>query len=256
MKKSARPFDELRIAVMVLTRLPAGQISDPAPDMAASRWAFPVIGAGVGVLCWVGYACALAVGLTPLLSALVALGVGVLVTGGLHEDGLADLADGLGGGSDKARKLEIMRDSRIGSFGVLALILVVLLKADSIAALGTIPVFWAFIAIAAASRFAIFCALVLMAPARDDGLGYTAADQGRQGFLPAAVLTLLAVFPITMYLGVPFVLLGLGLALGAAIPAYFAQKHIGGQTGDVLGAIQQCSETGGWLALVVATSTM
>ena len=113
---------EVQLALMLLTRLPAGRI-DPAPTIAAAAWAFPLAGAVVGVLQALVLIAAIGLGLPMAMAAGLALAAGVLATGGLHEDGLADCADGFGGGRSPARKLEIMRDSRIGSYGALALIL-------------------------------------------------------------------------------------------------------------------------------------
>src|SRR5580704_4040993 len=94
-------WHEFLIAARFLTRLPlgGGGVAPEAGELAASSWAMPVVGAVVGLLCGVAFAVAAMLHWPPLASALVAIGVGALVTGGLHEDGLADTADGLGGGS-------------------------------------------------------------------------------------------------------------------------------------------------------------
>ena len=117
-----RRLDEARLALMLLTRLPVGRLKDPVPSLAEARWAYPLVGLVIGAIAWVAHHGALMLGLGPLPAALVALGAMVLVTGALHHDGLADFADGLGGGRDPDHRLEIMRDSRIGSYGALALI--------------------------------------------------------------------------------------------------------------------------------------
>jgi len=105
----------------MLSRLPVGYV-ELAPTIGSSAWAFPLVGGILGALAamvmlgllWIGVAASMAAGL-----ALLAM---IFLTGGLHEDGLADVADGFGGGRDTARKLEIMRDSQIGSYGGLALV--------------------------------------------------------------------------------------------------------------------------------------
>ena len=145
--------DEIRLAFMLLSRLPAGRIDGAAPSMAASSWAWPIVGLAVGAIMALACGIGLWIGVPPLMAALLALAAGALATGAMHEDGLADLADGFGGGRDRARKLEIMRDSRIGSYGVLALILALAFRASGIATLAEAgSATAALIGIAAASR--------------------------------------------------------------------------------------------------------
>ncbi|MAS40306.1 MAG: adenosylcobinamide-GDP ribazoletransferase, partial [Porticoccaceae bacterium] len=131
----ARRCDEVRLAFMLLSRLPMGRIA-AAPPLSQSFWAYPLVGAVVGgvtgLVLWGG----LALGLPPLAAAAVALGASVTLTGAMHEDGLADTADGFGGGDTVVRKLEIMRDSRLGSYGVLALIVTCGLRMSLWAELG------------------------------------------------------------------------------------------------------------------------
>src|SRR5690606_31782388 len=152
---------------------PLGQFLPAAPPhLAQAAWAFPLAGlvvglAGAAVLALGGLA-----GLPAMLAALLAVGATILATGGLHEDGLADLADGTGGAT-REKRLEIMRDSRIGSYGVLALILAVGLRAAAIAALFGQPWLAAagMVGLAAASRAGMAAGLRLMPPARAGGLG-------------------------------------------------------------------------------------
>ena len=114
---------ELVSAFGLLTRLPVADLTPPGDyaDPARAVWAYPLAGLAVGLIGGLVYWLAAALAIPPMIAGVLALGAMVLATGGLHEDGLADTADGLGGGRDKARKLEIMRDSRIGSYGVIAL---------------------------------------------------------------------------------------------------------------------------------------
>lgn len=247
MSRLAQRCQELRAAVMLLTRLPVGQLRDPAPSMAATRWAFPLVGALVGAMCWGVFTLLQGVGVPPTVCAFAALGVGALATGGLHHDGLADLADGLGGGSSRARKLEIMRDSRIGSYGVLALILVLATKAAAIAELQ--PGLWTFALIGAVSRTSMVFLLAFMPSARSDGLGHMAASAGRDGLNAAAAIILLICIPF----GWGALALLIASALGAGIIAWWAYRQIGGQTGDVLGAAQQCASLFAWVAVSALT---
>ncbi|KAJ55193.1 hypothetical protein ACMU_15670 [Actibacterium mucosum KCTC 23349] len=237
---------ELHAALMLLTRLPVKPVGGETPSMADSRWAFPLAGAVVGAISALVFWLAGVLGLGPFAVALLAIGAGVLATGGLHEDGLADLADGLGGGATKDRKLEIMRDSRIGSYGVLALILSLgLITAGIVEAA---PVFWAFIAIGVASRAAMAAALILLPPVRDDGLGHAASGGRADGtIMVIGAMAALALLP----LGWSAIVVAGGVILGAGVVARLAMKQLGGQTGDVLGATQKAAEIGGWLALAM-----
>ncbi len=167
----------------------------------------------------------------------------------MHEDGLADLADGFGGGGDRERKLEIMRDSRIGSYGVIALILALGFRGLGIAALaesGSAAA--ALIGLAAASRAVLPAALVLMPPARTDGLGQSAASTEPRPALIAAGIGFACLLPLGFGTALAAVL---AIALAVTTVAALAMRQIGGQTGDVMGAMQQIAECAGW-AVVVA----
>lgn len=243
-------WSELRIALMLLTRLPAGRITGQVPSMAQSVWAWPIVGAVVGGLAALTYGAAFAVGFAPVLAALLALTVGLFVTGAMHEDGLADLADGFGGGQSRDRKLEIMRDSRIGTYGVAALILSILLRIAAIESVADpIVILPAMITLAVISRTMMALWLYALPPARTDGLGHGAARPAPLAV--AAALTLggmLCVVLLPIGTGVGVVV---ATVLGSGLVAMIAMRQIGGQTGDVMGAAQQIGEISGWLALVV-----
>lgn len=238
---------ELQLAMMLLTRLPAGHLAK-APDIGAAAWAFPLAGAAVGGISAAVLAGALAIGIAPILAAGLALAAGILATGGLHEDGLADVADGFGGGQDRARKLDIMRDSRIGSYGGLALILSLGLRWQAMAALATHSpalAIGAVIALAMTSRAWLVFALLWMPPARADGMGKRAAGTT----LPRALIALaIGSSGMIVTMGPQLTLLAL-LAQLVAMLAFsrLAMRQIGGQSGDVLGAMQQATEIAGWL---------
>jgi adenosylcobinamide-GDP ribazoletransferase len=238
-------WDEFRLAVMLLTRLPVGRLRDPLPAMGSAAWAFPLAGLlaalAPAVVIWLTLP-----HLPPLMAALLALMVGLWVTGGLHEDGLADLADGLGGGATRARKLEIMRDSRIGSYGGLALVLSIGLRATGLAAApDAITAALAVLAIGAASRAGLPLILTFQPPARDDGLGAAARSAGRL----AAFVALALGTAVLAFLGGAGIAAGAAMALmGAALTA-LCQRQLGGYSGDTLGATQQICEVAGWIAL-------
>jgi adenosylcobinamide-GDP ribazoletransferase len=186
--------------------------------------------------------------LPALAAALIAVAATALVTGGLHEDGLADTADGFGGGATRDHKLEIMRDSRTGAYGVLALIFSVGLR---VAAIADIAARWhvlgALVAAHALSRGILPAALRWLEPARSDGLGATAGRPAQNAALIAFGLALGAAL---IGVGIP---VGLSAAIAAGVIAiaigWLAQSQIGGQTGDVLGAIEQGAETAALLAV-------
>lgn len=240
-------WSEAQIALMLLTRLPAGRLTGQAPALADGTWAFPLVGLVVGLIGAITFAIANAIGLAIPIAVGLALAMGVLATGGLHEDGLADVADGFGGGRDKAHKLDIMRDSRIGSYGTLALILSMGLRWSAqveIAQANTRTAIWAMIAIAVASRAGLAPALLLMPTARPDGLGRAATTNGA---LRPALAIIIALIAVSWMIG-PVCALVLGLLL-AAVNLLFGRlsmRKIGGQTGDVLGAMQQLGDLAAW----------
>jgi adenosylcobinamide-GDP ribazoletransferase len=235
------PFDEFAVATGLLTRLPVG-VATPEPGaVAAAGWAFPLVGAGIGALCAFAYFVAGLCGLADPIAALLTLAVGLAVTGAIHEDGLADTVDGFGGGRDRDQKLAIMRDSRHGSFGILALVFSIGLRATALAAIGEpIHAALALVAVHAASRGMLPMAMFALSPARTDGLGFTAGRPSRPVAIIAAVIggaiALAALGPGRG--AVALLLAGIAIALMAVL----ARRQIGGYTGDVLGAFQQIGE--------------
>lgn len=246
---SASWLFDLRVAVSFLTRLPVGPGEALPPNgLALAMRAFPLAGLVVGALAGlVHWAAAGLFG--QAIAALLAVAFAVWLTGGLHEDGLADTADGVGGRGGRLNKLEVMRDSRIGSYGVLALLFSLGLRAAALAALAPgLEATGALIAAAALSRAAMPLTMRLLPPARADGLGFSAGKP-----MPGTVLA-------AVVLGVAAALSGLGLwggllAVAAALAAMvwlngIARQHLGGFTGDTLGALQQVAEVAVLLAAV------
>ncbi len=224
----------------------------PVP-LAETVWAFPLVGAGIGLAAGGALLAAAWAGLPALACAFVALTVSAVLTGALHEDGLADTADGFGGGDSLERKMEIMRDSRIGAYGVLALILGVGLRAALLSGLPAPLAAAALVAAAALSRAAMPAARFALEPARAEGLGARAGRPGGPAMAAAVVICgLVAVLALDIGTGAAALA---GAAAGAALLAGLAKSQIGGYTGDVLGAIQQASEIG-VLTVVVAVTAM
>lgn len=226
-------------ALMLLSRLPV-PAALAADRGAASAWAWPLVGAVIATLAWaVGALLGLA-GLPPAIAAGGALAAAAAMTGALHEDGLADCADGFWGGSTRERRLEILHDSRIGSYGVVALLLVMGTKWIALALLFeaglALP---ALLASAMLSR-AVMAGLMAALPfARQDGL---AVHVGR----PSAATAALGVVVALLGSGVAAGSVALGMAVCAALATIalgsLARAKLGGQTGDVLGAAQQVAE--------------
>ncbi len=229
----------------LLTRLPV-----PGADgarMAAAAWAWPLVGAGVGVLAGVMAWGALAVGLPTAAAAGLALATATILTGGLHEDGLADCADGFWGGHDPDARLSIMKDSRIGSYGVLALVFGLGLKWVLLTAVLDLGALWAAVIVPAAlSRGAMTGTMALMPFAREDGL---AALVGRPAKATAGLASLLAIFVAGVGLGSAGLFAALCSVGAACAVAAVALRKIGGQTGDVLGAGQVLTELAALAAL-------
>jgi len=234
--------NDLRASIAFLTRLPMAR---PTPaggaDIARAAWAFPIAGIVVGLIGAVIYVLALRLGLPALPAALLTVTATLLATGCLHEDGLADTADGFGGGATRDQKLEIMRDSRIGTYGVCALIISIALRASALAMLGSpAPVVMALIAAHGAARATLPAFMYSVPPARSDGLSYAAGRPTQQRALIAGALgVLILAFLLGPALAAIAVIL---LLIIIAFMAWLSTSQIDGQTGDVLGALEQVSE--------------
>jgi adenosylcobinamide-GDP ribazoletransferase len=246
-----RLVSDLRMGILFCTRLPLGPaVAVDGADLARASWAMPVAGAVVGLLAALVYWLAAQIGVPPPSAAILALAATLVVTGALHEDGLADTADGFGGGKTSARKLEIMRDSRIGTYGVCALATSLALRWSALATLAEpLHVVTALVAAHASARSVLPIFMWLVPPARSDGLS---ADAGRPPWGSVAAAAILGVIALAIGLGPIAAMIGLLLlTLAGASLAWLTLKQIGGQTGDVLGALEQAGEV---LVLLVAAT--
>jgi adenosylcobinamide-GDP ribazoletransferase len=234
---SSRWPASLLVAATFLTRVPLPCPMVAEGGLARAMAVFPVIGAGIGVVTGGVFMVALAL-LPPLAAALLALAVAMLLTGALHEDGLADFADGLGARGDRDNRLAVMRDSRSGAYGVLALVVSVGLRAACLAAAPSgLAGLAALAAAGALSRAMVPVALQALPPARADGLG---AGAGVPDASVAALSMVLALAVAVAGLGASGALAAAVLALVAAAGiGGLARRAFGGYTGDVLGAIVQ-----------------
>jgi adenosylcobinamide-GDP ribazoletransferase len=240
------------------SRLPLPQAPGASPFPRPLRLA-PLAGALLGLLSSLPFVLALYWNEPPLVAALLALATAAILSGGLHEDGLADVADGFGGGFSRERKLEIMRDSRIGAFGASALILSFGLRASALASLAVTPggAVAVLVAAGALSRFACLAPLLLLPPARYDGAGRTAASLTLDEARPALVLAL-AFSLLPWFAGFSFAAtFAAPILAGGAVWSlcHLARTQIGGQTGDVAGAAQQISEIAALLVFAGAESS-
>ena len=238
---------EAQLALMFLTRLPAGNLGLNIPKLAYAVWFFPITGIPIGLFVGLTYIGTSYLGVLPILASILALSIGLFITGALHEDGLADCADGFGGGRSKQTKLEIMRDSRIGSFGVLALIF---LMSTRIVSLSNLPahqeILLAIITLAMTSRLVMVFYLTLLSPARDEGLGKDAGKPTITSLLVATVICIPAISLCGLYMIYCLTL----MAIIAGLFGWLVKSQIGGQTGDICGAAQLISETAGYIFLV------
>ncbi len=234
---------DLRIAIAFSTRLPvAHSVPIGGDDVARASWALPIAGLLVGGLGALAYWIAFRIGLPPSLAAALALAATLLATGCLHEDGLADTADGFGGGKTREHKLEIMRDSRIGTFGVCALVMSLLLRWSALTTIADPPsVAMALLAAHASARATLPALMRFVPPARTDGLSAQAgrpaprkhrrgrrAGRDRARARPRSARGDHRPHPVGVR--------------SCLFMAWLSLRQIGGQTGDVLGALEQINE--------------
>jgi adenosylcobinamide-GDP ribazoletransferase len=235
----------LRAAAGFLTRVPVGEVS--SDDMGAAINWFPFVGSLIGAAAG-GVFVALSHVVPISVAAVVALSVEWLVTGAFHLDGLADMADGFGGGWNVEQRLEIMKDSRHGTYGVVSLVAVMSTQILSLGTLGPAQGFVGLIAANTLGRMAAVVVMMVMRPARTDGLGVNY----RTGLSTRGALAGIGFgVAIVAFLAGWWALALAGAAgVGAAAVAWLSHRKIGGMAGDVLGAIEQIAAAA---VLVVAS---
>jgi adenosylcobinamide-GDP ribazoletransferase len=229
----------LRTAVSLLTRVPVGRARPGSADLARAVPWFPVVGAVVGLVLAGSYAGLLLV-VPPFVAAGLTLGLSLFLTGALHEDGLADTADALGGARSREDALRILNDPAHGTYGVLSIVLSVILRWAALAALDG----WTAVAVLpgahALSRGAAVALLGALRPAAEEGLGASYATATTRREVAGGVAAALAAGLVA--LGAWVLPAALLVALGAAMVGMLSARRIGGITGDVLGATQQVGE--------------
>ena len=251
------------VAIQFLTRIPVPAFNhyDPQWLHQSSRY-FPAVGLLIGVLCagvfWLG-----SLLFTPLVAAVISTAFGIKLTGAFHEDGLADSCDGLGGGLTRERTLEIMKDSRLGTYGVLGLFSALSLKISLLAAMPLSVAIVALIIGHTASR--LFCiSLLTLLPYGGEIEHAKAKPMAQQltplqalyssGWLILAIVLVTLIFSNTMQqISLVQWLLALVLALVATdYMRRLLRRRLQGYTGDGLGATQQLSEIGIYIGLAAS----
>jgi adenosylcobinamide-GDP ribazoletransferase len=241
---------DVALCLAFFTRLPLPAMDFRNRKLAEAIWAAPLAGLAVALIGALAYVVTTSSGLAQGPAAALALGIMALATGALHEDGLSDVADGFGGGRNRERKLEIMRDSRIGAYGAAALSMSFLLRWSALSEIhGAWQVLAALVAAHCASRGLLGALMHRLPPARTDGLSAGAGAVPRRVAATGVALAVLALMPLG--------LVGLAVAMGVLLVIFAAfsalcRRQIGGQTGDTAGALQQLAEIG---VLLVASAT-
>ena len=247
-----RFLKDLYFSVVFLTRLPGPPWVEAAKrPLATSMWAFPIVGVLIAAVGGAVFGFCNLLGLPIFVAALFTVVTMIIATGGLHEDGLSDLADGVWGGADPQQRLSIMSDSRIGAYGTIALITSVGSRTAAIAAISDPTlVLGALVATCAVSRGMMPIIMMVSRPAKEDGLGASAGTPAKS----TCAVSLLLAFTITM-LSAPggWLICMIAAAMGTLLVCWLAQRALGGYTGDTIGASQQLAEM---FALAIIASAL
>ncbi len=240
------------LALQFLTRLPVGleDLYSPERMSAAVRY-YPLVGVLIGGLSAVVFLVSDLV-FPAVIAVLFAMGAALLLTGAFHEDGLADTFDGIGGGQTREEALKIMRDSRLGTYGTLALVLALALKATALTMLVPHLVVAALIAGHGLSRLSSVLVIATSRYVRDEGTGKPVAGGVSAASLVISLATGAMIIAIWCIFQAPMALVWAlsGMIIGQFFMRLFFEPKLGGYTGDTLGAVQQASEIGFYLGLV------
>ena len=252
---------DLARAVAFLSRIPMPSFAFGGFNGKLDRASrtFPMAGIFIALLPALVFLLMLGLHADRLMSAFCALAVQAALTGALHEDGIADCADGLGGGRDRDHALSIMKDSRIGTYGAISLILSFALRAAALAAIARaappLAAALAIPAIACISRAAIVWHWHRLPPAKPDGVAAAAGQPGEgamhMALVSGCLLSALMLWPSFGLLPLVCALLACGLSAMAF--TRIVRRKLAGHTGDTLGATQQISEIAALCALAMAS---
>ena len=253
-----KPVKHFLLAVQFFTRIPVrGRLANWVgfdQDMQARALSyFPLVGVIVGLLSssiFLLLSFVLPVmPASPWIASLISMLFGLLLTGAIHEDGLADLADGLGGSHLRERALEIMKDSRLGTYGAIALFVSLLSKVFFLAALAEINIWLASLTLFGAhvvSRLMPVWVVRLLPYAGDLSVSKSSAMVASKAAIWGALFWTLTAMVVLIYLAPSYVWLGAvaGCTIGFLIMYRMIKRRIGGYNGDCLGAVQQVCELG------------
>jgi adenosylcobinamide-GDP ribazoletransferase len=238
---------DLAMGLRLYSRVPVPVLPHEAPQLDRMAAALPFVSVVIGLGPALLLAILALIGLPGIYAAGLATAVQLILTGAMAEDGLADAADGLFGGSTAARRLEIMRDSRHGTYGVLALVLAIVLRVialGALAALHPIGAIGLWLAATVLARSGSLWMSVSLPPARADGLSAAVGGVRRISFVAGSAIAVVvaAVLALPMA-GLPGVI-GALILLAAVAWSWTAlcQRLVGGQTGDLIGALQALLE--------------
>lgn len=252
MQHLLRQWRLFKTAVMFFTRIPVNLPNFQEADLNDSVQYFPLVGLLVGAVAalvfWLAHL------VLPLpIAVLLGMGASIYLTGAFHEDGLADAADGLGGGWQKEQVLTIMQDSRIGSYGAVALLMVLLTKFQALSHLNAVLLPLVLMAGHTLSRLAAVMVIYTQSYVRSEGKSKPLATHfSRRQLLVAALFGLLPLLLFTLYIGQPLVLISLLPVV--LIWWWFSRllkRRLGGYTGDCLGAMQQITELAFYIGVLM-----
>ena len=246
----------LLLAMQFLTRIPVSAATLYTTErMKATTRYYPLVGFLIGGFCAGVFWLATLV-FPSILALVIAVAAGLILTGGFHEDGLADTFDGIGGGQDRAQALRIMKDSRLGTYGTLALVMALILKLGSLAALPAPWIIAALIGAHGLSRLSSVLVIATSTYARDDGTAKPVADGISAASLAIALVSGLIGFAVMIW-WLPLnasAAAVIGLVAGHGLMRLAFERKLQGYTGDTLGAVQQASEIGFYLWLAAWAS--
>ena len=241
-------FSDIFICFSLLTRIPVRKTEFKKSNIGKSCWAFPICGLVVGSISLIVFHVSIEVGFNKYIAAIFFVLINLFLTGALHEDGLADLADGMFVGKDVQSKLSIMSDSRIGVFGVLALMISVNLKIFLISELShELNTYLHLIFIFMLSRYFMLFFLRFLRPLKKNGLGKGFDISENRTLL----IGMLPIIPLIFFLGYTVIIIFFSMFIICLILLLIIRYKFSGQTGDICGASQQINEISGLLFLSV-----
>ena len=244
-------YRDMKTTMSLLTIIPVRNVPPPG-TIAQSSWFWPIIGAFLGLLAGTTATLLMAIGASPIISSIIATGLLVALTGGLHEDGLADCADGLPNGDNPEKRIEIMRDSRLGTYGVLALVMALLMRVVCLSELLNANLaIEAMVVSGTFSRMAMTSATCLIAPAAQNGMSSSAGQPSIRITLLSIALSLAVLVLLSVVHWLPIIALA---AVPVVLFCLYARNRLGGQTGDVIGATQQLTEIFCLLSIVLSVT--